>query len=131
MTLQQFVAPAAAFAERQAAQRAHEGDRFARVHRRIKAALLGQIAHLRSRIERLIGAEHPAGPARRVDDAEKDAEQGRLARAVGPEEAVDAARRHRKGHSVDGARLAEILDELRGFDCDSARRPVMRNLLKH
>ena len=44
--VEQRVGAAAAFGERQAAQRAHEGDRLARLHRRIEAALLGQVADL-------------------------------------------------------------------------------------
>ena len=43
---EQRIGAAAAFGQRQSAQRAHEGDRFARVHRRIEPALLGQIADL-------------------------------------------------------------------------------------
>ena len=58
--VEQLVGAAAAFVERQAAQRAHEGDRFARVHRRIEAALLGQIADLARRLERPLVAEHAA-----------------------------------------------------------------------
>ena len=47
-------------AQRQAAQRAHEGDRLARRHRRIEAALLGQIADLVRRLERAVVAEQAA-----------------------------------------------------------------------
>ena len=89
---EQLVGAAAAFAQRQAAQRAHEGDRLARVHRRIEAALLGQIADLRRRIERALVAEHAARSARRVDDPEQHAQGRGLAGAVGAEQAVDRCR---------------------------------------
>ena len=114
--VEQLVGAAAAFAQRQAAQRAHEGDRLARVHRRIEAALLGQIADLRRGIERPLVAEHAARAARRVDDPEQHPQRRRLARAVGPEQAVDAARRDREADPVDRAGLAEILDQIDGFD---------------
>ena len=102
--------------ERQAAQRAHEGDRLARVHRRIEAALLGQVADLRRRLERPVAAEHAARAARRIDDPEQHPQRRRLARAVGAEQAVDGAGRHREADAVDRARVVEILDEIDRFD---------------
>ena len=112
----QRIGAAAAFGERQAAQRAHEGDRLARVHRRIEAALLGQIADLRRGIERALAAEHAARSARRVDDPEQHPQGRRLARAVGAEQAVDRAGGDGEADPVDRAGLAEILDEIDGFD---------------
>ena len=55
--LEQFNRAAAAFAQRKPAKRAHEGDPVHRGHRRIEAALLGQVADLLRRIERLLAAE--------------------------------------------------------------------------
>ena len=49
--VEQLVGAPAPFGERQAAQRAHEGDRLARVHRRVEAALLGQVADLGRRLD--------------------------------------------------------------------------------
>ena len=122
--VEQRVGAAAAFGERQAAQRAHEGDRLARVHRRIEAALLGQIADLRRRLERAVVAEHAARSARRVDDPEQHPQGGRLAGAVGAEQAVDRAGRNGEADAVDRARLVEILDQVDGFDGEAVRRSV-------
>ena len=114
--IEQRVGAAAAFGERQAAQRAHEGDRLARMHRRIEPALLGQIADLGRGLERALAAEHAARAARRVDDPEQHAQGRRLARAVGAEQAVDRAGRDGEADAVDRAGLAEILDEIARFD---------------
>ena len=40
----------------------------------------------------------------------------------GPEDAVDRAARHREVDAVDGARVAEGLDEARGLDRESGLR---------
>ena len=53
-------APLAPFGERQAAQRAHEGDRLVGLHRRVEPALLGQVADLAGDIVRVVVAEHAA-----------------------------------------------------------------------
>ena len=74
-------------------------------------------------------AEHPSAAARRVDDAEQDAKGRRLASAIGAEQAEDRAGGHGEADAVDGARLAEILDQIDGLDGERARsirlaRPV-------
>ena len=115
---QQRFGAAAALAQRQAAQRAHEGDRVARVHRRIEAALLGQIADLLGGIERALVAEHAARAARRVDDPQQHAQDGGLARAIGSEQAVNAPGRDGEADTVDRAGVAEVLDQVDGFDGD-------------
>ena len=102
--------------EREAAERAHEGDRVARMHGRIEAAFLGEVSDLGSRLERALAAEHQPRPAGRVDDAEKHSEGGRLACAVGTEEAEDRAGGNAKADAIHRARLAEILDEVDRFD---------------
>src|SRR3546814_2675661 len=43
-----------------------------------------------------------------VDDAERHPETGSLARAIGAEHAIDAARRHREADPVDRLVIAEI-----------------------
>ena len=96
--------------ERQAAQRAHEGDRFLGRHCRIKAALLGQIADDPGRLERPFMAEQGAGATIRLDDAEQHAQSGGLAGAVRAENAVNAPLRHR---DVDAA---HCLFSVEGFD---------------
>ena len=115
-SVKQDVSTAATFREGQAAQRAHEGDRVARVHRRIKAALLGQIADLLRCLERAVVAKHSARSARWIDDPEQHPQRRRLAGAVGPEQAVDGAGRNGEADAVDGARFAKILDEIDRFD---------------
>src|SRR3546814_12948083 len=77
----------------QPAQRAHEGDRLARLHAGIKTALLGQIADAVAHGLRLVAAQQAAGAGVGVDDAQHHAQHSRLARAIGTEQAVDAARR--------------------------------------
>ena len=113
---EQDVGASPPFGERQAAERAHEGNPVPRVHRGIEAALLGQIADLRRGLERTVAAEDEARAARRVDDAEQHPKGRGLARAVGPEQAEDRAGGHGKADAIDGAGLAEILDEVDGFD---------------
>ena len=103
-----------------AAERAHEGDRVAGVHRGIEAALLGQVADLLGSIERPLAAEDPARAERRFDDPEQHPQRRRLARAVGPEQAVDAAAWDTEADSVDRAGRAEVLDELDRFDRKSS-----------
>ena len=84
-------APGAGLPHRQAAQRAHEGDRLARGHRRIKAAFLGQIADLARHLERPFVAEQAPRSRRRVDDA-RAASGGRWScRRRWAQDAVDAA----------------------------------------
>ena len=103
-------------AQRQAAQRAHEGDRLDAGHGRIEAALLRQIADLMRRLERPVAAEQSALAGRGVDDAEQHAQAGGLAGAVGAKDAVDGPRRDRQRNSVDRAGIAEIFDEIAGLD---------------
>ncbi len=93
------------------AQRAHEGDRLARVHRRIQPAFLGQIADLARGIERLRVAEQRAACRCRVDDPEQHAQGRGLARAIGAEQAENAARRHGQADPVDRAFVPERLHQ--------------------
>ena len=115
--LEQLFRPAPPFAKRQSAQRADEGDRITRMHRRIKAALLGQITDLGSGIERMLVAEDPPRSARRIDDPEQHPQAssscprhwGQAGRRLSP-------RMHGEADAVDRARLVEILDEVDRFD---------------
>ena len=88
---QQYLGPLASRLQRQAAQRAHEGDRLARRHRRIEAALLGQIADLLGRLERPLMAEQAARAGVGLDDSEQHSKRGGFPRAIGPQYAVYAA----------------------------------------
>ncbi len=128
---EQFVGAAAPFGERQAAQRAHEGDRLARGHRRVEAALLGQIADRVRRLDRAVVAEHAAAARRRVDDPEQHAQGGGLAGAVGAEQAVDRAGRDREADPVDRAGVAEILDQVDRLDRGTVVNPFVLSLSKH
>ena len=76
-------------------------------------------------------AEHAAAARRRVDDPEQHAQRGRLAGAIGAEHAVDDAGRHREADAVDRAVVAEILDQVDGFDGDILDRPFVLSLSKH
>ena len=131
MLCEKIVGAAAALVERQSAKRAHEGDRFARVHRRVEAALLRQIANPGRGIERPFVAQHAARSARRIDDPEQDSQYGRLARSVGPEEAVNGAGGHREANAIDRTRGAEILDEIDRFDGQTAGHHIIIGLSKH
>ena len=55
-----------------------------------------------------------------LEEAGDDADGGGLARAVGPEEAVDLARRHGEAHAVHGREGPVRLDQ--PFDLDHAVR---------
>jgi len=125
MLLEQRVGAPPAFGERDSAKRPHERNGVARVHRRIEPALFGQVADLLRRIERMLSAEDPPGPARRVDDPDQHAQNGGLAGAVGSEKPVDRAGRDAEADPVDGARVAEILDELDRLDCKALISPFV------
>ena len=56
---------------------------------------------------------------------------GRLAGAIGAEQAVDGPVRHCEVDAVDGARVAEILDEVDCFDGQHVRRCGWDDLSKH
>ena len=127
--LEQFVGAAPRRRQRQAAERAHEGDALARVHRRVEPALLRQIADLVGGLDRAVMAEHAALARRRLDDPEQHSERGRLARAVGAEQAEDRAGRDVQADAVDGALLGEVLDQVPRLDrairwSSFAARPV-------
>src|SRR5690606_21437828 len=53
------------------------------------------------------------GPQERGEDADG----GRFAGAIWAKDAIDAARGHTKIEAIQGARLAENLDETFGLDC--------------
>jgi hypothetical protein len=97
---QQYLGPLAADVERQAAERAHEGDRLLGGHRRIEPALLRQIANHLGRLERTFAAEQGAMALIGLDDSEQHSQRGGLAGAVGAEDSVDASFRNR---DVDSA----------------------------
>ena len=80
----------AADLERQAPQRAHEGDRLAGGHRRIEAALLRQIADDLRRFERPLMAQETAPALIGLDDPEQHAQGGGFPRAIRPQDAVYA-----------------------------------------
>jgi hypothetical protein len=60
--------------------------------------------------------EHLGGAGVRAQQGGEHPDRGRLARAVGAEHAVDGSCPHREVDAVDGANVAEGLDEARCFD---------------
>ncbi len=121
VTVEQLAPAAAPFGERHAAQRAHEGDRLDRFHRRIEPALLGQVADQPRDVVRIVAAEHAAHALVRVDDPQQHAQRRRLARAIGAENAVDRAFGHGQVDPVDRGGALEPLDQAAGLD---RRRPA-------
>src|SRR5690606_7350307 len=115
---------AAALRPVEPAQRAHEGDRLARFHAGIEAAFLGQIADAVAHRPGLVAAEQPARAFVGVDDAEHHAQARRLARAIGTEHAIDAARRHPQADPIDRLVIAEIFGEAVRLDAEIAQNPV-------
>ena len=85
---------AAAFAPVEPAQRAHESNRLARLHAGIESPFFGQIADAVAHRLRLVAAEQAARPFVGIDDAQRHAQAGGLARAIGTENAIDAPDRH-------------------------------------
>src|SRR5207247_1515879 len=65
-------------------------------------------------------AEEERAAARGVHEAEDHAERGRLASAVGAEQAEDGGRRHLEREVVDGGYVAEALGEV--LDGDRGNR---------
>ena len=61
------------------------------------------------------------GAAGRADQAEQHAQRGRLARAVGAEEAGDAAGLDGEGQAVDGGEVAEPLGQVAHLDAGALR----------
>ena len=122
---QQFAPALAPFGQRQAAQRAHEGDRLIRLHRRIQAALLGQIADQPGDIVRPVMPEHAAHALVGIDDAQQHPQRGGLARAVGAENAVDRAFGHGQVDPVDRQRPVEPLDQPARLDRQRAGVAVL------
>jgi hypothetical protein len=115
----------------QTPKRTHERDRIAAVHSRVQPALLRQIADLRRRLDRPLAPEDPARAARRVDDAEEYAQRRRLAGTVGAEEAVNRSGGNREADAVDRPRIAEILDQVLGFDRPFTRLCLAGWVSKH
>ena len=89
--LEQYLGTLATDVERQAPQSAHEGDRLARLHRRIEAALLGEVTDDAGHFERLTVAEQAALAPVRLDDTEQHAQGGGFPGPVRPQYAVYAA----------------------------------------
>ena len=88
---------------------------------RVERGLLKRSAdrgpHLRA-LPHDVESTHGRASARRRQQRSQHVHGGRLARAVGPEKAVDLAFRDRQIDAVDRPRaLAELADELLGFDC--------------
>ena len=104
------------FGPRQPAQCAHVGDRLARGHRRIEAALLGQVADAVGDLQRVGVAEQAPLAAVGFEDAEEQAQRRSLARAILTEEAEDRTFRHDEIDTVDGRTIPEALDQSLRFD---------------
>jgi hypothetical protein len=97
---------------RQPAKLAHERDHLGDAHLGIQPALLGQISDLRRRsATRAQPIEDDDRPGVGRDDVVDHAQRRRLAGAVRPEDAVDAAARHLERDAVDSHVVAEPLDD--------------------
>jgi hypothetical protein len=68
------------------------------------------------------GAEHAAIALVGVDDPQQHAQRRGLARAVGPEHAVDRALRHRQVDAVHRGEPVEPFHQPAGLDCERAFR---------
>jgi hypothetical protein len=108
---EQFARALAPGLPRQPAQRAHEGDRLAAFHVGIEPALLGKIADPVAGVARRVMAEQHALALVRLDDPEQHPQSRRLARAIGPEHAIDQPLGHCDADTVHCAPVAEALDE--------------------
>jgi hypothetical protein len=62
------------------------------------------------------GTEHACGARARPDQAEQEAQRGRLARAVGAEKAVDLTPAHLQPDVVHHGATAVPLRQVRGLD---------------
>src|SRR6185369_13752519 len=107
-----------AFPKRQAAERAHEGQRLGGRHGWVETALLGKVADLMGDLERTVMAKQAAMAGAWIDDAEHHPKAGGLARAVGAENAGNAAFGNGEGDPVDRPLAVEILDEVAGLGGD-------------
>jgi hypothetical protein len=79
----------------------------------------GQVADAAADLERIdvtVQPEQLRAPRCGVVQVEKAADGGRLAGAVGPEEAEDLARTNLEAERIDGGEVAEVLAELIGRD---------------
>jgi len=119
--LQQFAPAAAAFLEREPAQRTDESNGIDGLHRRIEPALLGQIADGMRHVVRAIRAEHAAIALVGIDNAQQHAQCRRLARAVGAENAVNRAFGDGEVDAVDSREAVETLDEPACLDGQGTR----------
>ena len=121
----------------QPAQRAHEGNRLGRFHIRVQPAFFGQIADARTHTGRARAAEQAAGAAVGINNAQQHAQRGRFARAIGAEDAVNAATLNRERHIVHGDMVAIIFGEAGRLDNDigqllpSPRAIMQRPLTVH
>ena len=106
-----------------AAQAAEQVDRLAAGQRRPQVHVAGDVGEppvQRHRVGPRVAAEHPRLSPGLAQQPEQDADRGRLARPVGPEEAVDLAGGHLEVEPVERAEVAERLDEAGDLD----RRPA-------
>jgi len=80
---EQFAAPLAAFGQGQASQRTHKGNRFDRLHRRVKAAFFRQVSNQPADFVWLIVSENAPHALIRIDNAQQHPQSGCLARTIG------------------------------------------------
>ena len=91
---------------------AQQAEVPARAHERVERRVVDEAADVPQRALELAGhavAGHLRVAARRVDQAEDEADDGRLAGAVGPEEAEDVALADLHVETVDRAQLPKCL----------------------
>jgi len=96
----------------EAAQRSHERDGLARLHRGVEAALLGQIADALARVARRCFAQQAPFARIGIDNAQQHPQGGRLASPIGSEHTIDHPLRDIEADAVDRAETAEALDEV-------------------
>ena len=103
-------------------QAAVVAEQAAHGHLLVEAALLGQVADAIARGAVSRGAEHLDLPCVGQQDVHDHPQRGRLARAVGADEAVDRSLGHGEREAVDGGDAVESLGDVGEADRWSARR---------
>ena len=119
---QQHSSPLARVRQGHSAQRAHEGDGIAGLHRRVEAAFLGQVSDQPGDIVRIVMPEHPAHALIRIDNAQQHPQRGRFSRTIGAPHAIDRPFGHGQIDPVDRRGIAESLDQAARLDCKRYRR---------
>ncbi len=108
-----------------ALERGDIGDGGIGAHALVEAAFLREVADALAHLSDGF-AEDGDGALVRRQDAQHHAQRGRLAGAVGPEEAQDGAARQGEAEIVDRREIAEALGDVGEFDDGIGRRIQIR-----